>query len=623
MRAASHPARPTLLAVRRLAPLVAISLLALLTAGCGDDAGSPAPVEPSGGGKGEGKLYGGACPGYLALKKRPGEQQIEAASRGEYEIFNRRVELEPPVDWEQDPYASEPWRKNLHKFSWMAPLLEGYRAEGDREAIERAKELVLDWAGEFPEGPDPDLVWERKLAADRMGVIGFVLLAADCEGLLNEEEGQELIDSIRAHVAFIDEVLEQDSKPSNHTLLAYSGLVVAARQLDFLGGEARDWRERGLAGFEEELSRLVDPETGVHLEHSPTYQKKTVGHVERFLRTVGDDAPRSLTALAERMREISAWFAMPDGNVVPFGDTPFIRKSPAYAVAAAQDLRGLAPTLATGYAFAREDGSYLGVTAGYHTDAHKQPDELSFVLYEGGRRVIVETGRPNKAQDPDDPRSQEVLDFALSSRAHSTLTVDGESFQLDGDYYGSGLYAQGSGDGWYAIEGTNRLLKDDGVEHRRLFLYRPGEVLVIADRVRSSERHTYDRYLQVAPEIDARLEGDEVALTADDGFAGSIWDAQAGGSQPPRLYEGDSGLRGYFIPIGFGPPEPRPVVDLRSSGRSFNGVATIAIGTQEPVTAKLRGARSVKVDDPRRGALTVSVKRDRETGGLTVTESVD
>ena len=596
-------------------------VLLLFAAGCGgDEEGASEAVPVSGGGPGEGELYGGECPGYLSLKKKPGRAQIEAAAEGEYEIFKRPVELEPPVDWNQDPYESEPWRKNLHKFSWMAPLLEDYRANGDAESIERAKELTLDWAAEFPEGPDPDLIWERKLAADRMGVIGFVLLASDCEGLLSEEEGQTLIDSIRAHIAFIDEVLARDSDPSNHTLLAYSGLVVAARQLEFLGDEAEGWRERGLAGFEDELSQLVNPETGVHLEHSPTYQKKTVGHVERFLRAA-EDAPESLEALAERMRDVSAWFAMPDGNVVPFGDTPFIRKSPGYAVKAAEGLEGLAPTLVDGYGIARENGSYLGVAAGYHTDAHKQPDELTFNLFEDGRRVIVDSGRPNKAQSADDARSQEIVEFALSSRAHSTLTVDGKDFPLNGDYYGSGLYAQGSGDGWYAIEGTNRLLKDQGVEHRRLFLYRPGEVLAIVDRVRSDVRHTYERHLQVAPGIEAVSRGDSVELSAEDGFMASIWDAPARGSEPLELYEGDPGLRGFYIPIGFGPPEPRPLVDLRSSGRSVNHVATIAIGTEEPVTAKLVGARSVEVDDPRRGGVTVTVTRDRESETLEVSET--
>jgi hypothetical protein len=146
-------------------------------------------------------------------------------------------------------------------------------------------------------------------------------------------------------------------------------------------------------------------------------------------------------------------------------------------------------------------------------------------------------------------------------------------------------------------------------------------VLVIVDRVRSDERHTYDRYLQVAPGIEAVSRGDSVELSAADGFSGSIWDAPARGSEPLELYEGDPGLKGFYIPIGFGPPEPRPLVDLLSSGRSVNHVATIAIGTEEPVTAKLVGARSVDVDDPRRGPVTVEVARDRESGELDVTES--
>jgi hypothetical protein len=591
-----------------------------IAAGCGgDEAPSSEPVAATGGDGTGGRLYGGDCPGYLSQKGLAGKAKIEAAARGEYEIFRRKVELEPPVDWDQDPYDSEPWRKNLHKFSWMAPLLVDYRNDGSVDAIRRAKELLLDWAADFPRGPDPDLVWERKLAADRMAVIGFVLLGSDCEGLLTQDEGQTLIDSMRAHVDFLDQALARQEDASNHTLLAYLGLVVAARQLDFLGDEAAAWRERGLEGFESELARLVDPETGVHLEHSPTYQKKTVGHVERFLRASGGE-PESLADLRERMRDISAWFAMPDGNVVPFGDTPYVRKSPGYAVADARGLEGLAPTLPTGYAVARENGSYLAVAAGYHTDAHKQPDELTFNLFEDDRRVIVDSGRPNKAQDSDDPRSQRIVDFALSSRAHSTLTVDGKSFPLNESYYGSGLYAQGSGDGWYAIEGTNRLLKSEDVEHRRLFLYRPGEALVIVDRVRADKPHTYDRYLQVAPGIEAGAEGGAVTLSGKDGFEGAIWDGPQRGAEKPRLFEGDPGLRGFYIPVGFGAPEPRPLVDLRSRAGSVNHVATIAIGTAEPVIARLSGARAIEIDDPRRGPVTVELTRTADRAGFEVRE---
>jgi hypothetical protein len=147
--------------VRRVATGLSLVLL-LAAAGCGGDGeDGSTTIVPTGGGKGEGKLYGGECPGYLSLKKPPGRRQIAAALRGEYEIFNRKVKLDVPVDWNQDPYESEPWRKNLHKFAWMAPLLEAYRADGDAEAIRRAKELVLDWAEKFPAGPTPDLIWER------------------------------------------------------------------------------------------------------------------------------------------------------------------------------------------------------------------------------------------------------------------------------------------------------------------------------------------------------------------------------------------------------------------------------------------------------------------------------
>ena len=174
----------------------------------------------------------------------------------------------------------------------------------------------------------------------------------------------------------------------------------------------------------------------------------------------------------------------------------------------------------------RATAGYLAVTDGFHNTTHKHADELSFELYDHGTSIVNDTGLYHK--DPG-----EIRDFVLSNRAHSGLVVDGLDLPISDpeNAYGSGLIAAGQGDGWYAIEGRNRLLHDQGVDHTRLFLYRPGVALVIVDHVRSGLAHTYTRYLQLHPDIELG-DRDETAIQINaPGFAGAVYDA--GGPTPP------------------------------------------------------------------------------------------
>src|SRR5204863_9769461 len=116
-----------------------------------------------------------------------------------------------------------------------------------------------------------------------------------------------------------------------------------------------------------------------------------------------------------------------------------------------------------------------------------------------------------------------------SARAHSDLTVDRRGFPIldPSQAYGSGLIATGQGDGWYAIEGRNPLVRDQGVDHRRLFLYRPGVALVVADRVRSGGEHLYTRHFQLGPDIGiANASVSSTTLRAP-GLDGRLYDAPA------------------------------------------------------------------------------------------------
>ncbi len=530
---------------------------------------------------------------------------MAAAKRGIALILGRKRKLDPPINWHQDPFHSYPWQKKLNELLWLDPLIYA-DLHGSRRALRRARNVVLDWVRQNPT-PDPSgfpAAWERKRAGDRLSRIAFIARRAGCRGLLDRHQAGLLIRAVERHAGFLLSDARRGGPVTNHDLLRDQGLLVAARYLSFVRG-ADTWRHVAVRRFKGAIDRLVDRRTGVHLEHTPGYQQKTVDHVRAFLHLL-DRHQSGLERLLRRMKRVVAWFTMPDGDIVPIADTPFHKRAPSYARRATRGLHGLSGFLRDGFAVARRGHSYLATTAGYHRAAHKHADELSFDLYERHRRVIVDSGRRDHTQAASKlPGPQRTAAFTKSSFAHSTLVVDGKSFDLDRKPYGSALDAQGRGDGWFAILGHNPLIRSQGVRHQRLFLYRPGQAMVIVDRVRSHRVHTYTRYLQIGPGIEAHRHGRTIRLAAGARFRGSIWspDARA------ELYRGSlHPLLGWYVAGGFNSLTPRFTEALRTRGRSERLVAAVGLRSA-PVTVKPSGPHAYLVRIPGHGVQRVTAVR--------------
>jgi hypothetical protein len=512
------------------------------------------------------------------------------------------TQVSPPVDWSYDPIGSSVYRRALPDLLWLDPLFYAFANGHDVGALNQAKAILLDFASthRHVDHHDKD-AWERKRAGDRLIRIVYTLRASTCAGTLGRYQAKQLLTSARLHARFLAATPNSPLR-SNHDLFQALGLMAIGRYLPFLGS-ARTWYRDGDRRFRSGIAALVDERTGVHLEHTASYQAVSIERVESYL-GLATNPPKKMARLLVKMKAVASWFTMPDGTFAPLGDTPFTYPAPGYALAGSPQDRGLSPTRVSGFEMVKEPGSYLATTAGYHRPSHKQADELSFDLYEAGHRVVMDSGRDDPGRGP--PGAKQ---YTLSSRAHSTLTVDGKSFPLDGDFYGSALDAKGEGHGWFAIEGHNPLLAPQHVKHHRLFLYKPGVALVIVDDLQSKQPHGYQRYVQIAPDLKASLNANGlVSLSSKDGFAGTVWSAGATRGVSVRLLRGRAHpLRGWYAPPGISRLRPRYAVELRSHSRSAKLVTTVGIGPR-PVRARpVPGGAIVKV--PGQAGLRIHVAR--------------
>jgi Heparinase II/III-like protein/Heparinase II/III N-terminus len=433
--------------------------------------------------------------------RQPTERELRS---GRFTIWNRSTIIHTPVDWLQDPFLSRSWRFQLNTLSWLKPLLLAHAESGERDSLTVARDLSVDWAKAHMQ-PDTrnEFAWYDMVVGLRSPYIAYVLRACLMEDMLNDSDAVLLLESALRHGA---ELAKQEnySAQHNHGLFQDEGLYLLAKQLPLLPS-ARSWRELALRRLRSTLDQTICVEEGGHLEHSSSYQFSITSLVSRL----ADNVPEmdGLSELQRRLALTSQWHVTPANQVAQLGDTDDV-PAPAQACHAASNLHGLNALFGTGQAFVREDGSYLAVTAAHHSAAHKQADETGFLLVEKKTVILGDAGRWGYYENEPDRV------YARSAAAHNVLTVDNLDFQWRrATPYGSGLLAAGHSDHWYAIVVHNRTLGQQGVDHRRLLLYRPGCVLLIVDDVCSDEPHDYARYFHFGPDVTAELTASQVTLS--------------------------------------------------------------------------------------------------------------
>jgi hypothetical protein len=516
------------------------------------------------------RLRRARCPArYEARAQRESypNEVVRRAQRWEFEIGGHRLRLKPPIDWRHDPAGSASFRGSLHDLRWLDVLVHAHRRRGAPRPLRRAMRIVVDWVRQNPRGaPTNDRTWFDKVSGDRASMIGYIVRAAACAGVIARRQARLLLGSVVEHGRFLS--LPTTHTKTNRGLFVDLGRLLLGRQVRFVRGAAK-WRRGGERRFRRTVRELTFPREALWLEHSTDYQYVAINAIARFLDTPGVP-PRKLAALLDRMRQTAGLLVMPDRHWLQAGNSYRQRARP-WANQARREQAGRMHVMSrSGLAVVNHRQTYLAFLASFHSSIHKHSDDLSFDLYDRGRRIVADTGLYHK--DPN-----RYVDFQDSAAAHSVLTVDGQDFPRDDTAaYGSGLSATGQGQGWFAIEATNPLLTRQGVGHRRLLLYNRGVGVIVADAVRSGGSHVYRRYFQLGSTIRALPQSDGVELRDSD-FRGYLYSTTSAPSERVGLVRGQSDPLAGFVFPGFRQREARWTVELATEGANLDNVTTLAI----------------------------------------------
>jgi hypothetical protein len=401
--------------------------------------------------------------------------------------------------------------------------------------------------------------------------------------------------AILSHLFFISS-LEKYSGWHNHAIIFDEKMIASLQKLT-------DFRNR--TGFLKlaytrvfEQYRFSFTIEGVHKEHSPCYHNWLTGLFENLISSAkeeGISVPGQISELQQLAFEFTRTVDLMGSNFV-IGDcsrSPVkIPKRRTLDIDGSLNYRTFP---LSGWFFAiggRRNEVRFAAQSDFHSLAHYQRDETSFVLSAAGHELIVDPGLYSYAESP-------VYTFYRSSRAHNMTVVDGFPDVTDLSLTGlSGItrfcshFPDQVNDDLFAIEMSNPHYKKSGTEIHRQFYFTGGYDFVIIDVVTAKSEINCRQLFHLAP---------GARITKSDGGFLVKWKAHDislfidGNEDSYEITEGrKEPMQGWYFP-GFNEMVSAPVLELKKKGDQLNFITYISIrGNPQAKSFRKESMRQLK-----------------------------
>jgi uncharacterized heparinase superfamily protein len=317
------------------------------------------------------------------------------------------------ADW-RPPGVDKLWTYNLHYF-------DDLNAEGASERSSWHRPLLTRWVTENPPGEAEG--WEPYPVSRR--IVNWVKWS-----LRGERLPDACHESLAVQARWLSRRLEFHLL-GNHLLSNAKALLHAGMYYD--APEAEDWRERGRAILERELTEQVLADGG-QFERSPMYHAGTLEDfldLINLLRAYGEAPPAHWSDCVMRMRRWLTVMTHPDGEIAFFNDAAFgmaPRPADLHAYAMRLGFEPLSPLREplvilepSGYVAARAGPAYLlcdcAPLGPDYQLGHAHADTLSFEMSLNTQRLFVNSGTSRYGTDSERQRQR-------GTAAHNTVVVN-------------------------------------------------------------------------------------------------------------------------------------------------------------------------------------------------------
>ncbi|WP_158238357.1 MULTISPECIES: alginate lyase family protein [Luteimonas] len=428
----------------------------------------------------------------------------------------KAVRIALPLDWNADPLHDRNWRFQLHAWRMLGPVWEKFYDQDWGRLREEVLPWIEDWYRfHIVEDNASEFAWYDMAVGIRCQHLALILHLHDTRRMPLGHDHLKMVEHLcRLHhdklrvAGFIAR--------NNHGIFQVHGLRllgVAWAHREGFAGEAAYSSKMMLA-----LLRTQFDSHGIHVENSPDYHGLILKQFARIRPALFPAIASHITRTVRLAREALPWFTLPDGRMVPLGDSEGL--GTALGAAAKADLVigevGAGATLvrdmsASGYVVVRSEPGTADETASMlvakgvgRSRTHAHADDLSFFLYEGGKPLLVDPGKYSYGQD-------KWRHYFTSDRAHNVVGLKGVAMgpqhlqEARGDF----SVAQ-EPDGVLRIEGE--VGRRDFFVHARSIRYAPGRFVEVDDRIQAREDDAPIVYWHLSPHLDAERFNGGVAV---------------------------------------------------------------------------------------------------------------
>ncbi|GAA1145811.1 heparinase II/III domain-containing protein [Nesterenkonia lutea] len=438
-----------------------------------------------------------------------------------FEDFNV-VPISTETAWREVAPDDRTWNFKLHTWEFLDPAVREYLSSGQQHYLEWAVDVAVSWTNAVLPADEPGFMeWYDMALSLRSPRLAGLLVLASRAGF--RAEALRPLFALALSHRDTHEADESFVSRNNHGFYAAMGQIVLARSMLCLPGMT-SLHLQGMKRMEGMAQQQFLPDGG-HAEHSPDYHRMLLGSFQQATDQGFVTSPDVLRRV-ERASEALGWFVQPNGKILQFGDSPARKVTSAKSTAKSERTKFIVTNGRqgesnpdelfvlpdTGYAIIRspqpdsvdqlDSSSYLALSAGFHSRAHKHCDDLSLVWWHRGIEVLVDGGR--YGYGPQLPKSSPLRkegyyydsverQYVESVFAHNTVALDGQNHDRRRAPYGSALCR--------AVREGSRFVMEAFVDHgawshRRTIELRVGERagLVVTDLVDAEDggEHEYN-----------------------------------------------------------------------------------------------------------------------------------
>lgn len=389
--------------------------------------------------------------------------------------------LKLPIDWLEDPFNDRNWMFQLH--AWR--MLDAYFKRNEDNDLKYIAQVINDWVLFEKSHSDKWLWYDMATGLRALKITLYLKLCSEKNISHNIKDLSYLLHKHFMHLSNPNEL-----NFGNHGLFQLHGLKSLTYIVESCGSNAYNMSDmKNYAN--KKMSELITSQLGtdgVHKEHSPDYHFFVHNKITNITESPWwSDLNKDILSILELSEYAKSWLVFPNNKCVPIGDST--------TNAARKNLKTLDKWLNVrsgeyvgarldGYAVVRsvetvpvERSSFLFFQGSFYSSAHKHSDDLSFILQENGKDILIDSGKYSYQKD-------KYRDYFLSTGAHNTIEIDGESTTRSKKYaYGNAILGEPMYiDGFWLIRAKVNHEVNQYI-HERIVVYKPGKDLYVLDKL--------------------------------------------------------------------------------------------------------------------------------------------